>query len=43
MHVSIGQSKGGRTCGRLKSMIGFLVQIYKRERKYKFGYDDLEH
>jgi hypothetical protein len=40
--ISIGQSEGGRTWGRIRSRTGFLMQMYKRERKYKIGWGDLD-
>jgi hypothetical protein len=36
------QSEGGKTWRRKGSRIGFLIQMYKREIKYKSDWDDLE-
>jgi len=33
--ISIGQFRGGRMWGGKGERIGFPMQIYKRERKYK--------
>jgi hypothetical protein len=33
---------GGRVGEKIKNKKGFLMQIYKRERIYKSGYDNLE-
>jgi hypothetical protein len=34
--------QGGRMWERIRSKTGFLIQMYKRERKYKSGYGNLE-
>jgi hypothetical protein len=36
------QSESGRTWRRKGSKMGFLIQMYRRERKYKSNWGDLE-
>jgi hypothetical protein len=36
------QSEDGRRREKIKSRIEFLMEIYKRKRKYKIGWGDLK-
>ena len=42
MYVSIGQSRGGRTCKRITSEDSVPNANVQRERKYKSGCDNLK-
>jgi hypothetical protein len=42
VRVSIGQSEGEKIWERIRSRTMFLLQMYKRERKYKSSLGDSE-